>query len=73
MSPLQLPLDLERFLREKQDLVYDPGDCEVGKVSLEWLEDSSRLTPAAPSSRLTAIPRRTWPRRFAMLVLDTIE
>jgi hypothetical protein len=39
MSTLRLPPDLERFLREKQELVYDPADCEVGKVSLEWIED----------------------------------
>ncbi len=39
MSTIQLPPDLEQFLREQKQLHYEPIKCEVGKVSLEWLED----------------------------------
>lgn len=39
MTTFRLPADLEQFLREKRELVYNPADCEVGKVSLEWIED----------------------------------
>lgn len=39
MEHFRLPEELQQFLREKNPLTYAPKNCEVGKVSLEWLED----------------------------------